>query len=55
MTKRIVLAAAFTLAGGAAALAQGMPPGGPWHSGWPSFVKAERAGDERERGKRAAR
>ena len=43
MTKRIVLAAAFTLAGGAAALAQGMPPGGPWHSGWPSFVKAERA------------
>ena len=41
--KKAALAAAFTVIGGAAALAQGMPPGGPWHSGWPGFVEAQRA------------
>ena len=41
--KRAALAASFAALGGAAALAQGMPPGGPWHSSWPSFVEAQRA------------
>ena len=41
--RKIALAAIFTAMGGAAALAQGMPPGGPWHSGWPAFIEAQRA------------
>ncbi len=40
--KQIAIAAAFTVIGGAAALAQGAPPGFvPWHSGWPSFIEAQ--------------
>ena len=38
--------------GGGVALAQGAPPGlGAWHSGWPSFIEAQKsppAGDARE-------
>jgi hypothetical protein len=41
--KGAAFAAILTALGGAAALAQGMPPGGPWHSGWPGFAEAQRA------------
>ncbi|MBV8613481.1 MAG: hypothetical protein JOY66_06865 [Acetobacteraceae bacterium] len=41
--KRIALAAALSAPGGGAALAQGMPPGGPWQSSWPAYVEAQRA------------
>ncbi len=40
--KQIAIVAALTVIGGAAALAQGAPPGlAPWHSGWPSFIETQ--------------
>ena len=42
--KRIAAAAALlTLLGGGAAMAQGLPPGYAWHSGWPAYVAQQQA------------
>ena len=39
--KEIALAAALVASGGAAALAQGSPPGGAWTSTWPAYAEAQ--------------
>ena len=48
--KRIALAAALAMPGGAAALAQGTPPGGAWKSSWPAYVEAQCAQAMKARG-----